>query len=395
MYASIKLNISKCKAGNKYFDSYRNMFVCITPEENVRQKTCKIMSDYFGIPVDMMHVEEHLSHYGVREKNGRADILITYLDNKGNEKPLVVIECKEERIAIIAQQVLEQAAGYATYLKTHYFIVTNGMEMICYRYNKDDNSFEAIDGLLSYEDMLNKNYSIGEKISEFKRLSYNKYYNVKQLKKYEWIGQKIGTDTEVELVPTIINIDDCLLDISHKLRHIPSSRYVVIEDLGEQYRNYNDASGGRFGSGYYRMIRLMDNTINEEFLIGFTIVTTGKMINDKKYGTSDGKSVLIIMKNDGDRDEMSVQINLNKCIKINGKCSKIIHNALITRKGKTKKELLEYVKNRNEKLVQNSNIILGTLDCSRPLFIDNDDVQKFIANAVEYAVYRDEYKNSM
>jgi hypothetical protein len=87
---------------------------------------------------------------------------------------------------------------------------------------------------------------------------------------------------------------------------LPSQKYEVISDLGIQYRKYGDASGGGFGSEYYRVLRVKDKEINKEFIIGFAITTTGKMIKDAKYGTSDGKSVLIIIKNDGEYDEMSV-----------------------------------------------------------------------------------------
>lgn len=53
------------------------------------------------------------------------------------------------------------------------------------------------------------------------------------------------------------------------------------------------------------------------------------------------------MKNDGDRDEMLVQINMNKCLIVKEKRSTMTHNALITRKGKSKKGLLEYIYLRN------------------------------------------------
>lgn len=130
----------------------------------------------------------------------------------------------------------------------------------------------------------------------------------------------------------------------------------------------------------------------KDFLIGFTIITTGKTINDKKYWNSDGKSVFIIMKNDGERDEMAVQINMNKCLIIKGNTSTIKHNALITKKRKSKKRLLEYISTRNKYLLEDNNIIIGALDCSKPLYMNSKDVSNFLANAIEYAEYRTEYK---
>lgn len=162
-------------------------------------------------------------------------------------------------------------------------------------YNEKEDTYEAVDGLLSYQDMLDDNYSVIEEAPIFTRLPYEEYYDIEKLKQYEWSFEKIGYDTEDKLIPTIINLDDCLLDSSHRLEQLHSKKYELIADLGKQYRKYNDASGGGFGSGVYRVIRLKDREINKEFLVGFTIVTTGKMINDPKYGTSDGKSVLIII----------------------------------------------------------------------------------------------------
>ena len=393
IFDNINLQICNCEPGKRYFDPFRNIYVCVTPEEKVRQKTCLIMFNKLGAPKKAIRVEDHLIHYGVKEKNGRMDIVLTFIDLNGNELPLAVIECKEERVPVIAQQVKEQAANYASYIGAPYFIVTNGVEMYYYRLNKNRYMYEAINELLTYQDMMDSNYTLTKNTEIFKRLDYSEYYDIKKLKSYEWIHEKIGEDTKDEFIPSIINLDDCLLDRSRSLTNLNSKKYGVIKDLGVQYRNYNDASGGGFGSGFYRVIKIKDKRSHKEFLVGFTITTTGKVINDPHYGTSDGKSVFIIMKNDGDRDDMAVQINMNKCLMIKEKKTTIKHNALITKKGKTKKGLLEYINSKNKNLVKGQNIILGTLDCSKYLYMNNNDVAKFLDNAIEYAVHRNKYKN--
>ncbi len=305
-----------------------------------------------------------------------------------------MIECKEERVTVSAQQVIEQAAGYAYCVGARYIIVTNGVEMYYYHYNEKYDTYEDIDGLLSYQDMINDNFTVTKNNHIFTRVAYEDYYDIGKLKQTDWAYEKIGEDTKDELIPTIINLDDCLLDTSCRLERLPSKTFEVIADLGIQFRSYGDASGGGFGSGFYRVIHLKNKELNKDLMVGFTIITTGKMINEQKYGTSDGKSVFIIMKNDGDRDEMSVQINMNKCVTVKETKSTFTHNALITTKGKTKQGLLEYIHLEKKELVEGKHIMLGTLDCSKSLFMNSEDVSKFLSNAIEYAVYRDEYKNS-
>ena len=282
IYDSIPLKICHCKAGRRYFDSIRNMYVHITPEETVRQKTCQLLAGKLGVPLEAIRVEEHLCHYDVREKNGRIDIAICSLGSDGEKSPLAVVECKEERISVRAQQVLDQAADYAFHIKAPYNIVTNGVEMNYYHVDLDNKQTKPIDGLVTYKELMDGEIKVKEDHNEFKRLPYEEYYHIEKLIHYDWFDQKIGEDTDDCLIPTIINLDDCLYDTSHKMHCFATDKFRLIADLGIQYRNYNDASGGEFGTGDYRVIRLMEEKTKREFLVGFSIMTTGRMIKDPK-----------------------------------------------------------------------------------------------------------------
>jgi hypothetical protein len=44
--------------------------------------------------------------------------------------------------------------------------------------------------------------------------------------------------------------------------------------------------------------------------------------------------------------------------------------------------------------VEENNIVLGILDCCKSLYMNRENISKFLGNVIEYAMYIDEYKNS-
>ena len=66
-----------------YLDPIRKRLVYVTPEETVRQKVIYYLLNELNVPSEMIAVEEHLSHFGVKS-NKRADILILGLDKDKN-----------------------------------------------------------------------------------------------------------------------------------------------------------------------------------------------------------------------------------------------------------------------------------------------------------------------
>lgn len=359
-----------CATGKRYFDPIRKLFVCITPEEIVRQRMIAFLQNSLNAPVESIHIEDHLIHYGIEDFNGRMDIVLTYMDESQREHVLTVIECKEERICVDSMQVIQQAIDYASRVKARYVIVVNGIDLQFYHL-ESEGSYKPIQGILNYDEMIRDVHIYEEECLPFQRLSYHTYFDLESLRKYNWYSAKIGEDTPKQLVPCIINFDDYLLDTTKTLSHLTSTRFSLIEDLGIQYRQYNDASGGGFGSGGYRVFLVNDNMLNYQFLTGFAVMATGKTVNDPTYGTSDGKSVLVIMYNDGNVDEMSVQINLNKFLLTDEKTLKatFLHNGVVTRKGASKQDLFNYIDRYSKHLVQNGKINFGTIDYSRSLML--------------------------
>ena len=61
-----------------YLDPIREKLIFITPEETVRQQVISYLLNVLKVPKNMIDVEIHLSHYGVKSKR-RVDILINKL----------------------------------------------------------------------------------------------------------------------------------------------------------------------------------------------------------------------------------------------------------------------------------------------------------------------------
>lgn len=389
-FDKIIIEEQNCSKGKRYFDPIRKIFVSITPEELIRQKMIRYMIDYMSVPFQIIGTEEHLSHFGVNKYNGRMDIVIK---NCNNNEVLTVIECKSERVFIESSQAIEQVMNYSKLVKAKYFCLVNGVNLQFYHIS-NNGKYSKIQGIPKYEEIIHNTFTETDTCMEFKRLEYCDYFDYQFLENQEWYSEKIGEDTEKLLVPAIIALDDCLLDCSQKLTDVYSKRVKLIEDLGVQYREYDDGSGGGFGSGYYRIFLLEDMQLHDHFLCGFSISTTGKTVKDYKYGTTDGKSVLILMYNNGDVDEMSAQINLNKFLIFDEEKMTITieHNGVVTRKGANKKELFQYIKQYNTNMVNNNRLKFGTVSFLNPLSFSNVDVICLFSSLIEYCLYREEYK---
>lgn len=169
VFDKIQIKEWNCATGKRYFDPIRKIFVCITPEEIVRQRTISYLQSNLNVPIESIHVEDHLIHYGVRNINGRMDIVLTYTDESQNEYTLTVIECKEERIRIDSMQVIQQAVDYATNVKARYAVVVNGIGIQFYHI-ESDGSYRPVQGILNYDEMIQEEHVYEQGYLPFQRL---------------------------------------------------------------------------------------------------------------------------------------------------------------------------------------------------------------------------------
>lgn len=394
-FGKIQLETWNCEKGERYLDPVRNIFTVITPEEEVRQKMLHFLMNELFVPSESISVEDHLTHYGVKDKNGRIDICI-----KRNGAPLAVIECKRPEVSIEGFQVYQQAKRYAAALGAPYIILVNGEYIQYYHFNNNTGKYCETEGILTYQQMADDYCKKQQKRKQYKRISLQKYQDItylKQTKMNLW-NEIIGEDTNEELAPAIFNLTDCFFDCTHKIKKLESKRFKLIEDLGLKWQNYNDRSGGGFGTGEYRVLLINDGQTKKQFLAGFSMSVNGKTTNHPKWKTRYGSSVLTICRNDGENDEMSAQIKLAKYLKIKEMKAELYHNGAFGQRNPspTINGFKGYIQEKGYHILRkDKKFFLGELDISESLYMDSPDVEKLLSNLIEYAFYRDEYRHSL
>lgn len=119
------------------YDSVRKRFVVLTPEEWVRQNLIRLMSEVFMYPISWMAVEKKVEVNGIAQ---RADVVIY----NGKGRPVLIAECKAASVKITEDTFL-QAARYNMSLNVPFFVLTNGLEHYCLKW--DGQSFGFLDEL--------------------------------------------------------------------------------------------------------------------------------------------------------------------------------------------------------------------------------------------------------
>ncbi len=96
-----------------------------TPEERVRQEfVCTLFNEY---GYDLPQMQEEMTPPGVRGTAGaRADVVVwrSPAEKIGGEKPLIVVECKADNVAI-DQTTYQQGGNYANWCKAPFFVTHN------------------------------------------------------------------------------------------------------------------------------------------------------------------------------------------------------------------------------------------------------------------------------
>lgn len=272
-----------------------------------------------------------------------------------------------------------------------YLFISNGNEV--FAWYLDGNKTKELGQLPTYAEMLSDSIIINktEPIAYYRQ----SLGGIENMTHDEYFATGfIGENTPNHLWKHIVNLGDCFFDQEHFARKNRFNGIKIVDDLGCVYLNYDDASGGGFGSGLYRSLLIEDNQSNNQ-IISFSIIPTGKTINDSKYGNSAGKSVLVVSFQDFKTDYTVVQINLNKFLRLESDILTLWHNGAVKQKGGRKDDLIKKVQAEYPSLVKDGMIYLGSLPSDELMYMDSQKVSETICNIIAYSLIRNEYKNSL
>jgi predicted type IV restriction endonuclease len=129
------------------FDPIRKKYVKLTPEEWVRQNFIQYLIQQGKYSPGLIGVEI-LFHFNKLKR--RLDILIH--DRTG--QPVMIVECKAPEVTV-DDKVFDQIVCYNMEFKVPYIIVTNGLVHYICKINHEDKSYEFLNVIPLFEDILN------------------------------------------------------------------------------------------------------------------------------------------------------------------------------------------------------------------------------------------------
>lgn len=128
------------------YDSFRQRYVRLTPEEHVRQQFAHYLVDAHRVPAGLVAIEQPVD---VNGQTQRADVVV--YDRQA--RPLLLVECKAPGHPI-QQSVFDQASRYNLALGAPFLIVTNGHEHYACRIDRREGRADFLADLPMYGDML-------------------------------------------------------------------------------------------------------------------------------------------------------------------------------------------------------------------------------------------------
>ncbi len=129
----------------KIFDIIRKKYVTLTPEEWVRQHLLHFLVNERKFPQSLLSVEKKVL---VNRLFRRTDIVVY----SSSLKPLLIAECKAPTVSI-TQAAFDQAARYNMTLGVSFFLITNGLEIICCTIDHVNQSYQFLKEIPFYDEI--------------------------------------------------------------------------------------------------------------------------------------------------------------------------------------------------------------------------------------------------
>lgn len=137
-------------AGSAYvyevYDRSRRKWLCLTPEEYVRQAFNAFLTGHQGVPAGLIANEVSLS---VNRMDKRSDTVVFGRDRK----PLMIVEYKRPSVEI-TQEVFNQIARYNITFEAPFLAVSNGLTTYCVQYDHRTGTYRFLDSFPTYDEMV-------------------------------------------------------------------------------------------------------------------------------------------------------------------------------------------------------------------------------------------------
>ena len=372
-----------------YLDFIREKLIYITPEETIRQKVISYLIDVLEVPKEVIAVEEHLSHYGIKSSK-RADIIIHAYDEEKRLIPIVVIECKANDV-FLGDRALNQMLDYCDSLCCDYAMMINGDDACCYKYDEHENTYYAIKELPKYTEIIKGEHILVEKEDIPERVQFEKHEEHLIKLRNDFDGDyyfcDVSPQTQIDIAKPAFNLCECLLDHRVKMPIGKYSTFELIEDYGVRMLDYGNASGGTF-FGPYRSF-LIDVDGSTEF-VSFCITTYWKEKN-----TDNVKTCLAVAIDNEKTTHHSLQLVLDDNLVVEDNVCQFYHHGKIAigKLGSGKvDELRKIIMKKYPEIISGNKFLLGTVVNDRLWRLDDPSIIKLMENLITYAILRDEYR---
>ena len=376
-----------------YYDSITTSYRPKNPEETVRQMMIRFLHEALQIPFSAIRVEDPLSHY-IPNASKRMDICILAKSEDNCLSPVMIVECKS-RNTPITEEVYDQVDFYASELNVFVICVTNGNTIRFLVWDQESNEYRVPVALPNYLDLCStaKLTTIDQDDDTYIRPEFSSIYTKKRYLEALEEGT-IGEDTPEGYAPFILNLFDSFLDNSLELDTLDVRPYTFGFDGGCHYTKFGNAGGGSF-DGMYRYLSILDSN-NVTHLINFGIFGVAKTVNSTRFGNSRGRTYLIIAIKGLHKAHSALQITLEDHVFLTDKTAYITHNGrmAIGNLGSANcADVINYVLKKDDRFeLKNEKLYLGKIDYSKPLTLDQPDMQEFLSNLIRYAFLRDEFR---
>lgn len=139
------INVKELNGRRVIFDSQRQKFVALTPEEWVRQHFVHYLTDHLSYPKALIANEISLQ---CGNKKLRCDSVLY----SSNGKARMIIEYKAPQVSI-TQETFNQIAAYNLLLRVDYLTVSNGLTHYCCKMDYENNTYRFLKQIPAYQEL--------------------------------------------------------------------------------------------------------------------------------------------------------------------------------------------------------------------------------------------------